>query len=340
MPPAKQPRNKKRLFTNIQWQQCYNHFLQSIYDLSSSDVSVYTNDRILRRFFTDPKKTPNQYTQNDVREFIHRADGRWKTVKPPAPNTRNTRLNVLKSFYSFAAKYYVPYRGSQRPILHVNPTSGIRTAQAPQTHRTLSKNELKRFFSVIPTDTLKGKRDRALFLCYLWTGRRQSEVITLKWGDLQPGYRFADGHVGCIYRFVQKGHVGEEGAELPLPAWQAIEAYLIAAGRRDTIQPEDPIFQPFVSKTYEEVHKPLSARVVQVLFHRYATQAGIARTHVGVHAFRHTAAQAHYKQDRDLVRCMRFLGHRNAQTSLTYLEGLVYEPDLGANKLYAEYGDL
>jgi integrase len=73
-------------------------------------------------------------------------------------------------------------------------------------------------------DTVIGRRDRAILLVFILTGRRRSEVMDMKAGDIE----IEGGTV--FYRYRGKG--GKKGRrELPRPAWEAIRRTLDDCGK-------------------------------------------------------------------------------------------------------------
>ena len=69
---------------------------------------------------------------------------------------------------------------------------------------------MQQLLQVIP-DTLKGRRDLAIVLTLVLTGRRRSEVVNLTAGDIA----FDDS--AAFYRYIGKGGVRGR-RELPRPA--------------------------------------------------------------------------------------------------------------------------
>jgi integrase len=67
-----------------------------------------------------------------------------------------------------------------------DPSQGIRPPRRkPYAEaRGLSAEELARLLAAIPVESAAGLRLRALVLAYLLTGRRRSEVLNLRWRDL------------------------------------------------------------------------------------------------------------------------------------------------------------
>jgi integrase len=61
------------------------------------------------------------------------------------------------------------------------PWSGRRASKSVA--RGLRADEVRRLLAVVP-DTIAGRRDRAMLLFFILTGRRRTEVIGLAAGDL------------------------------------------------------------------------------------------------------------------------------------------------------------
>ena len=191
------------------WERCLAHFLRQLYERSRSEKTVLDYRRTLVAFFTSsahggPPKHPEHYTREDVEDFLHRpTTSRRNYGASPATATVNQRLAILSSFYKFAATFTIPGPdGRPCPLLLTpSPTLGLRHNRPDRTYRAFSDEELDHFFDVIPTDTVKGLRDRAIFLLYFWTARRREEIARLRWGDIEQT-TFAD----------DRGGVGRAGA--------------------------------------------------------------------------------------------------------------------------------
>lgn len=193
--PTKSPRTRtEKFFNHAQWQQCAVHFLQSVRAKSERTYIAYRSN--LRAFFADPRRTPDTYTRGDVEDFISAlTHGTSKSGTQPASGTRNNRLAAIRSFYTFAINYDVPFRNSTRPLMHKSdPTKHIDTLRTGGARKTLTDDEVKRFFAAIPADTLQGRRDRALFLSFfgqagglrrspISSGRICSQPYSLRMGE-------------------------------------------------------------------------------------------------------------------------------------------------------------
>src|SRR6266699_11436 len=152
------------------WERCLAYFLRQLYERSRSENTVRDYRRTLVTFFSSsahggPPKHPEHYTREDVEDFLHRPSTSRRNVGAvPTTATMNQRLAILSSFYKFAGTFTIPGPdGSPQPLLQTSsPTLGLRHRRPDRTYRAFSEEELDRFVDVIPTDTGKGLRDRAI----------------------------------------------------------------------------------------------------------------------------------------------------------------------------------
>jgi site-specific recombinase XerD len=343
------------------WERCMAQFLRQLYDRSRSTKTIDAYRSTLLSFFTSsaqegPPKHPEDYTREDVEYFLHRPSvSKRNAGAMPSTATINQRLSILSSFYRFAATFTIPGPdGKPQPLLRVSsPTLGIRHGKPDRTYRAFSDEELDRFFAVIPTDTVKGLRDRAIFLLYFWTARRREEIARLRWGDIEQGLiieRGGKSRQGWRYRFHGKGKGGQEDiAELPAPAKVAIDRYLTAARRMQNIQTDDPLFIAIGPEQGggkrgvtlpPDDHTPLTSRAIAHALKTYARQAGVDAERLSIHSWRHTAAQQRYAAGEDVRSLQRLLRHSNIATTDIYLRDLMGTADPGAKLLEDRFGHL
>lgn len=344
----RRPPSNKPLFKHKQWQQCYESWLRSIQERSGSTTSITTYRNMTRRFFCNPARTPNNYTRADVESFVRGPAIRQRTPTPPSAPTQNQRLAILRSFYAYAAQYDVPFRNAVRPILHnPNPTRGMRDIKPGRRRRDLSAEELKQLFAAIPRDSIKGKRDYALFSFYLWTARRCSEIARLTWGDIQVAqFVESSGNTveGHTYRYSPKGHSRETfTAELRPEAWEALHEYLVASGRLETIQPSDPLFVRVDNARGRGDARPMWAASIDRILAQYRRLSGLdveASRQICVHSLRHTRARMQYRTRHDIMEIKTLLGHADIGTTQIYLVDVEPQRDTGAEILSRELGKL
>ncbi len=335
------------------WGKCLIQFLQSIYEKSGSFSSFAHYKSIVRTFFsTSPARMPDEYTRSDVQAFIMSpCQSNGRVGKKACAGTINSRLATLRSFYNFAAGYGLRNEQDGRiyPILRsLPPTAGVRHLKAPRGQaKALNEEELKRFFAAIPRDTILGARDYALFLTYFWTARRRSEILNLRWGDIEQTVLVGTNgqrREGYLYHFRGKGRSRiDDVAELPEPAYKAIVAYLEKAGRLERIEPDDPIFT--ASADYKgvggyDVHRPLSGQSIWRNAKQYAKQAGLAPSRVTVHTMRHTAARSRYSAGMDIRAVSQLLRHSGIGVTDSYLATIIATADEGIDLLASKFSNL
>jgi site-specific recombinase XerC len=108
----------------------------------------------------------------DVLAWVH---GIGKSGRTPSATTVGARIACLFSFYRFLIRM---------GLVVSNPTDAVeRPRSIPSPARGYSADEVRRLLAVVP-DTVAGRRDRAILLALVLTGRRRAEVIGLRAGDL------------------------------------------------------------------------------------------------------------------------------------------------------------
>jgi site-specific recombinase XerD len=238
--------------------------------------------------------------------------------------TINLRLSGLSSLFDFMVhKFNFPdprtgremYLASRNPVESATRTKINPYGKAPG----LAQDEVLAMLRRINRSTVTGLRDYALVITYLSTGRRSNEIGALKWGDLEK-----KGDI-VFYRWSGKGKEGHD--ELHQHAYEAICAYLQAAGRLETIQDDDYIFvalsdvaQRLPNVTSLDHNKPLSGAMINRIVKKCAKRAGLDESRIHTHTLRHTAADLRYAlSGKDLADLQHFLRHSNLSTTQIYM---------------------
>ena len=116
--------------------------------------------------------TPDRVTSADFLAYAH---GIGRSGRVPSSTTVGARIACLSSFYRFTIRM---------GLLIANPCDALeRPRSVPSIARGYSADEVRRLLAVVP-DTVRGRRDRAILLVLVLTGRRRAEVIGLRAGDL------------------------------------------------------------------------------------------------------------------------------------------------------------
>ncbi len=188
------------------WQQTVVAFLAEKERRSGSRRTVETYARMLWPFL-NRVGSPDRVTPAHVLSWAH---GIGASGREPSSTTVGARIACLSSYCRFLIRMNVATSNLcdalERP----------RTVQSIA--RGLSADEVRRLLAVVP-DTVAGRRDRALLLVFVLTGRRRTEVIGLTAGDIS-----VEGDTAFnSYR----GKGGKRGRrELPRPAYEALCATL------------------------------------------------------------------------------------------------------------------
>jgi integrase len=178
----------------------------------------------------------------------------------------------------------------------------------------LSAEQVRQLLAVIPTSPA-GLRDRAIILTLILTGRRRSEVLNLKAGDLS----FEGETVSYTYR----GKGGKRGRrELPRPAYEAIVRALSAFGMRlDDLAPGESLWPAVGGRG------GIGDGQAYLRFRRYLNDAGLPPS--GLHVLRHSAAKLRRDAGESVEAVSAFLDHSSLAVTSVYLRRLEGHQDQG-----------
>jgi len=282
------------------WQQTVVAFLAEKERRSGSHRTVEGYARMLWPFLMRVG-SPDQVTPAHVLAWAH---GIGASGREPSSATVGARIACLSSYYRFLIRMNIaasnPCDALERP----------RTTQA--TARGLSADEIRRLLAVVP-DTVAGRRDRALLLFFVLTGRRRSEVIGLTAGDVS-----IEGDT-AFYSYRGKG--GKRGRrELPRPAYEALCVTLADAGLSlAAMDPNASLWQAGAGE------RGLTGSTFYIRFGRYLRSAGLAPT--GLHILRHSAAKLRRDAGASIESVSSFLDHSSLAVTSVYLRRLEGEAD-------------
>lgn len=250
----------------------------------------------------------------------------------------NLKLCGISSFYIYCMTEYtiVAEDGREVPLHSFNPAAGksLRSRISPYGKAyPMTISEVKAFLGAIDQRTVQGLRDYALFLCYLFTARRNSEIRKLRWGDIEV----VDDRVW--YRWSGKGKT-DQRHEMALPAYRAILTFLKAARKLESMEEHDFIFTCLsdyarrlpCAREYE-IDMPLSMREVGKLLKTYCRKAGLDPKRYHPHSLRHTAAYLRRQAGDDLETVSRMLSHSSLAITQIYLHSMEGQEDTSWRKV-------
>ena len=268
-------------------------------------------------------KMPWEISSVDVERFVASLRDDY------APSTVQQRLAAISSFYSFTQTNYMIYQdGKEQPLYHYNPAKTVRRPRVQPYGKAnpLDHDQARALLGAIDRGTVQGKRDYALLLAYVATGRRNSEIRVLQWGQIE-----SSGHRTWYHWQGKANSYGKY--ELPGVVFQAMVDYLSAAGRLDGMTAGSYIFTALTDHAnrlpgvQHDPERPLSARYVRDLVKKYARLAGLDPEKLRVHDLRHTAAILRQDAGDGIGDICSFLGHKSPETTVRYLHQVGGRPD-------------
>jgi integrase/recombinase XerC len=283
------------------WQQTVYAFLIEKGNRSGSRRTVEGYGRMLWPLFRSLGKTPDQVTPADVLGWSH---GIGLSGRTPSATTVGARIACLSSYFRFLIRMR---------IATSNPCDALERPKSVQAvARGLSADEVRRLLAVLP-DSVAGRRDRALLLTFVLTGRRRAEVIGLTAGDIS-----IEGET-AFYSYRGKG--GKRGRrELPRPAYEALRTTLTDAGLSlATMEPGASLWQAGAGP------RGVTSSTFYARFRRYLRAAGLTPT--GLHVLRHTSAKLRRDAGASIEAVSAFLDHSSLAVTSVYLRRLEGEAD-------------
>jgi integrase/recombinase XerC len=278
------------------WDQALYAFLVEKGNRSGSKRTVESYSRMLWPFFAERSLTPDRVKPADVLAWVH---GIGRSGRTPSSTTVGARIACLSSFYRFLIRMR---------LVVSNPCDAVERPRATQSvARGYGADEVRRLLAVVP-DTVAGRRDRAILLTLVLTGRRRTEVISLTAGDLS-----LEGET-CFYAYRGKG--GKRGRrELPHPAFEAIRVTLADVGMELAVMaPGESLWQAGARP------EGIRSGTFYARFRRYLVAAGLAPT--GIHVLRHTAAKLRRDAGESIEDVSAFLDHSSLAVTTVYLRRL------------------
>ncbi|HUF54668.1 MAG TPA: tyrosine-type recombinase/integrase [Dehalococcoidia bacterium] len=279
------------------WRQVLGAFLAEKERRSGSESTAREYAAILYRFLRHISPHPlNEATPQQVFAFSY---GVGPKQVSPKPGTVRFRLSAISSFYRFCQRM---------GVLDLNPVDRLQRPRLPQAPaRGLSQDQIGNLFKAIPTHKPSGRRDAAITLMFLLTGRRRREVLRLVVGDIEQG----DNGMYYVYR-AKGGNVKRR--QLPDPVVGMLHRDGMLGGRALN----ESLFGVTAGGYYQNLN-------------RYFDKAGIHDR--GIHILRHTAAKLRRDVGETIEQVMRFLDHSDLAVTTRYLARLEVEEDTGWQKV-------
>jgi site-specific recombinase XerD len=204
------------------------------------------------------------------------------------PKTINCHLNGIRQFYH--------YLREEEGVTILNPVKKTHPQKMSQPlPRHLRDEQVETLFQ-----SIKGSRDRAMFMLMLRCGLRVEEVANLSLGVIDAKRRTI---------LVEDGKGGKDRiVYLSHDALQALAAYL-------KVRPPSRSRKIFLAEKKPCQGQPISVRGIQRRMEKYARQAKLK---ISCHHLRHTMATQLLNADADLSTIQDLLGHSHVKTTQRY----------------------
>ena len=196
----------------------------------------------------------------------------------------------------------------------INPVLGVKRPKVenPNEGKTpiLSDEEVRRLLVAPASDTVKGKRDRAILSTLLFHGLRREELVGLTVNDLHSR--------NGLPHFRVKGKGGRI-RNLPIAptTLQAIQDYLEVA---PVAHRKRALFRPVKNNRSGSLESAISPYAIyHNIVKYYAKVAGLNADNVCVHSTRATAATNALENKSDIKDVQPWLGHANISTTKLYI---------------------
>jgi site-specific recombinase XerD len=258
----------------------YRRFLKRM-NISPNTVKNYLNGLKLFVIWLDVPIEETTY-----RKIVAYMD--YLLGKRLKPKTINCYLNSVCQFYHYLAE------DEEVPI--VNPVKKPNIMKLP---RGLPKH-LKEEQIEILFKSLKGPRDRAMFMIMLRCGLRVEEVAHLSLGNIDLKRRIL---------FIQDGKGAKDRiVYISNDALHALLEYL-------RVRPTNKVKKVFLVEKGPLTGQPISIRGIQKRMEYYARRTNLK---ISCHHLRHTMATQMLNADTDLSTIQDLLGHNSIRTTQRY----------------------
>ena len=266
----------------------YQMYLKLEKRVSANTIEGYLRD--IQKLINYSDKQPLDYSQDDLRDFVHDFASSEYSVRSQA-----RVLSGLKSFFGYL---------QLEDFREDNPTSLLETPKiGMKLPDVLSEKEIDKMIEVIDLSKPEGQRNRAIIEVLYGCGLRVSELINLKISDLF----FDDGFIRVIGK-------GNKQRLVPISDYtiKYINLY------KESIRIHLPIQAGFEDFLFlNRRGKNLTRVMIFTIVKELSIIAGVKKT-ISPHTFRHSFATHLLKNGADLRAIQLMLGHESITTTEIY----------------------
>lgn len=266
----------------------YQMYLKLEKRVSANTIEGYLRD--IQKLINYSDKQPLDYSQDDLRDFVHDFASSEYSVRSQA-----RVISGLKSFFGYL---------QLEDFREDNPTSLLETPKiGMKLPDVLSEKEIDKMIEVIDLSKPEAQRNRAIIEVLYGCGLRVSELINLKISDLF----FDDGFIRVIGK-------GNKQRLVPISDYtiKYINLY------KESIRIHLPIQAGFEDFLFlNRRGKNLTRVMIFTIVKELSIIAGVKKT-ISPHTFRHSFATHLLKNGADLRAIQLMLGHESITTTEIY----------------------
>jgi site-specific recombinase XerD len=222
----------------------------------------------------------------------------WLESLPLAPGSRTKIRNVMSAIYS---------HGIRHEWMAFNPISKVRcSAKRLREPNVVTPEEFQSLLGELQL------QERAMVMLFGATGLRRSELIALRWCDVNFLAMEIAVTRSCVRN--QFGEVKTEASGKPVPLHDSVKEVLIEWRSESLFNQEGDFLFPSIRLNGR---KPLSPdTLLKKVIRPAAARAGITGKIIGWHSFRHSLATNLRALGVDVKVAQELLRHSNSRTTL------------------------
>jgi integrase len=276
-------------------------------------------------FFNIVDKQLSEVTPADVSRWLRSLEERGLR-----PATVYQRACLLSSFYAWAIrdKKLGSLIGSN-PVQFARPKAP--KAYQSESPKSLTDDELEALVSVVRQKAedgdIVGKRDYAILLLFMASGKRRTEILSLRGRDIKMDKTL------IINNRIKGGDFVRY--EIADPAVKdALVDYLTEAHRLSVFRNDGPLWT-----RHDYAGRPgaaLSSHCFSKNMKRYARIAGVENFHL--HRTRHTFARIVSEETGSIAATQEALDHRNPSTTRIYVQRIAIKRDRHSERVSRRWG--
>lgn len=274
-----------------------NNYLVIQRNMSPNTIRSYKcTFKLLIKYLLEIKKISVKNIDFDIltKELIKDFLEHLETESKISTNTRNQRLAAIKAFFVYVKDNNPEILLNTQQILSIKCKKSI-----SKTIEYLTKDELKKFLNIIPTDTKKGVRNLTLLSLMYDSAGRAEEIINLKVNDL----RLDDNPIVNIF--------GKGKKYRTVPITNNTKELLINYIALNKLENTGILFP-------NAKNQHCSTKMIAHMIDKYSKLAKQNNKNIHPHTFRHTRAMHILESGVNLIYIRDFLGHESIETTEVY----------------------